>query len=136
MEQEMKVGRIGVAGETNISREKAAGTSEFRELFSDMVAEKLGKIPETIEDMTKTQKELKELRAQREFTETVKHVLPDGSIRVSEYKQGHLESCYIQKPKLHAVVDTSKPIPRAADGSLLTSQQETKLVPCRNILEE
>lgn len=136
MEKTIRVGQTSFAGETNISREKAAGTSEFRELFSDMIAEKLGKIPETIENMTKQRKELRELQAQREFTETVKHVLPDGSIRISEYKQGHLESCYIQKPKLHAVVDTSKPIPRAADGSLLTSQQETKLVPRRNILEE
>ena len=136
MEQEMKVGRIGLAGETNISREKAAGTSAFKELFSDLVAERLGKIPETLETMEAVDKELKELRAQREFTETVKHILPDGSIRISEYKQGHLEACYIQKPELHAVVDRTKTIPRAADGSLLTSQQEMKLEPRRNILEE
>ena len=136
MEQEMKVGRIGVAGETNISREKATGASGFKELFADMVAEKLGKIPETIKTMEEVDKELKELRAQREFTETVKHILPDGSIRISEYKQGHLEACYIQKPKLRAVADRTKPIPRAADGSLLTSQQEMKLEPRRSILEE
>ena len=136
MEKTIRVGQTSFAGETNISREKAAGTSEFRELFSDMIAEKLGKIPETIENMTKQRKELRELQAQREFTETVKHVLADGSIRISEYQQGHLKNCYIQRPKLHVVVDTSKPIPRAVDGSPLTSQQKTKLVPCRNILEE
>ena len=57
VEKTIRVGQTSFAGETNISREKAAGTSEFRELFSDMIAEKLGKIPETIENMTKQRKE-------------------------------------------------------------------------------
>ena len=69
----------GTAGVTNIERAKAKGTDDFKGLFSGMVQEKLDSITETLEEMNARRQEVKELRDQQHFTETVRHVMPDGN---------------------------------------------------------
>ena len=134
---EAKIDGLGiVAGQTQASQKKASGTSEFKQLFSQLVAERKGSLETTLEAMDERREEIKQLKVQREFSETVKRIMPDGSIRISVYENGHLESCYHLAPKLRPVIDESKPIPKAADGTELIGQAAVKYVPRRNILEE
>ncbi|SFT82168.1 hypothetical protein SAMN02910356_02268 [Selenomonas sp. GACV-9] len=134
---EAKIDGLGLlAGQRQSSHKKVSGTDEFKQLFSQLVAERKGSLETTLEAMEERREEIKQLKVQREFSETVKRILPDGSIRISVYENGHLESCYHLRPKLRPVIDESKPIPKAADGTELISQAPVKLVPRRNILEE
>ena len=113
MEQEMRVGRIGLAGETNISREKAAGTSAFKELFSDLVAERLGKIPETLETMEAVDKELKEL----EYTFDILYINSDVYLQESDNR--------------HQSIRAKSPVSRSAfDSEHITSGLRLTVAQC------
>ncbi|SDP22652.1 hypothetical protein [Selenomonas ruminantium] len=126
----------GAAGITNIERTKAEGTDDFRCLFSGMVQEKLNSLTETLEEMNARRQEVKELRDQQNFTETVRHVLPDGTILVREYVDGKLDSSYRKKPHMKDVPDENQPLPRALDGTVLESQIKMKQVPTVRVFED
>ena len=126
----------GTAGVTNIERAKAKGTDDFKGLFSGMVQEKLDSITETLEEMNARRQEVKELRDQKHFTETVRHVMPDGTILVREYVDGRLDSSYRKKPHMKDVPDETQPLPRALDGTVLESQIKMKQVPAVRVFED
>lgn len=126
----------GAAGITNIERTKAEGTEDFKGLFSGMVQEKLNSLTETLEEMNARRQEVKELRDQQNFTETVRHVLPDGTILVREYVDGNLDSSYRKKPHMKDVPDETQPLPRAMDGTVLESQIKMKQVPTVRVFED
>ena len=126
----------GTAGVTNIERAKTDGAEDFKGLFSGMVQEKLNSITETLEEMNARRQEVKELRDQQHFTETVRHVLPDGTILVREYVDGRLDSSYRKKPHMKDVPDETQPLPRALDGTVLESQIKMKQVPAVRIFED
>ena len=126
----------GAAGITNIERTKAEGTKDFKGLFSGMVQEKLNSLTETLEEMNARRQEVKELRDQQNFTETVRHVLPDGTILVREYVDGKLDSSYRKKPHMKDVPDETQPLPRALDGTVLESQIKMKQVPTVRVFED
>ena len=126
----------GAAGITNIERTKAEGTDDFKGLFSGMVQEKLNSLTETLEEMNARRQEVKELRDQQNFTETVRHVLPDGTILVREYVDGKLDSSYRKKPHMKDVSDETQPLPRALDGTVLESQIKMKQVPTVRVFED
>ena len=81
------------AGMTNIERARAEGSDAFKKMFSGMVQERVESLTETLEEMNARQQEIKQLKEQQHFTETIRHVLPDGSILVREYVDGKLDSC-------------------------------------------
>ncbi|SHK76446.1 hypothetical protein SAMN05216582_11656 [Selenomonas ruminantium] len=126
----------GTAGVTNIERAKDKGTDDFKGLFSGMVREKLDSITETLEEMNARQQEVKELRDQQHFTETVRHVMPDGTILVREYVDGRLDSSYRKKPHMKDIPDETQPLPRALDGTVLESQIKMKKVPAVRVFED
>ena len=126
----------GTAGVTNIERAKAKGTDDFKGLFSGMVQEKLDSITETLEEMNARRQEVKELRDQQHFTETVRHVMPDGTILVREYVDGRLDSSYRKQPHMKDVPDETQPLPRALDGTVLESQIKMKKVPTVRIFDD
>jgi hypothetical protein len=71
-----------------------------------------------------------------ESLEVIRHVLPDGSILVKEYVDGKLDTCYRKPPHLKDVPDESQPVPKAADGTELSTQRKMKQVPAVRILED
>lgn len=125
-----------VAGAAGGRANKEAPTEDFQQMFTSLLAQRKGSLQETLEAMEERREEIKQLKVQREFSETVKRILPDGSIRISVYENGHLESCYRLMPKLRPVIDESKPIPKAPDGTELIGQAKVKFVPRRNFLED
>lgn len=133
----VKIDGFGLlAGETGSRQTTTAKAADFQQLFSSLLAQRKGSLEKTLEAMEERREEIKQLKVQREFSETVKRILPDGSIRISVYENGHLENCYRLMPKLRPVIDESKPIPKAPDGTELIGQAKVKFVPRRNILEE
>ncbi len=125
-----------VAGAAGGRANKEAPTEDFQQMFTSLLAQRKGSLQETLEAMEERREEIKQLKVQREFSETVKRILPDGSIRISVYENGHLESCYRLMPKLRPVIDESKPILKAPDGTELIGQAKVKFVPRRNFLED
>lgn len=114
----------------------AAAKADFKKTFAALIEEKRATIRETLEEMNARKMELNEIRKMQKFTETVRRILPDGSILISEYEDGKLVGRDRQKPHLKAVPDESAPPPPLApDGTVLTTQQEMKLVPRQNIFE-
>ncbi len=132
----MRVSGETSAGMTNIERAKAKGTGGFKQLFSSMVQEKVASLTETLEEMNARQQEIKQLKEQQHFTETIRHVLPDGSIMVREYVDGKLDSCYRKRPHMKDVPDESQPLPRAADGTVIEGQIKMKQEPTVRIFED
>lgn len=126
----------GKAGVTNIERSKTEGTDELKGLFAGMVQEKLNSLTETLEEMNARRQEVKELRDQQQFTETVRHVLPDGTILVREYVDGRLDSSYRKKPHMKEIPDENQPLPRALDGTVLESQIKMKKVSTVRIFDD
>ena len=114
------------AGMTNIERARAEGSDAFKKMFSGMVQERVESLTETLEEMNARQQEIKQLKEQQHFTETIRHILPDGK----------LDSCYRKRPHLKDVPDESKPLPRAADGTVLEAQIKMKQVPAVRIFED
>jgi len=134
----MKVTGIdeSMAGFTNLEKVKGQGSGAFKDMFTGLVQERLDNLTEDLEKMNAKKQEISQLKAQQEFTEVIRHVLPDGSILVKEYVDGKLDTCYRKPPHLKDVPDESQPVPKAADGTELSTQRKMKQVPAVRILED
>ena len=134
----MKVTGIdeSMAGFTNLEKAKAQDGGVFKDMFTGLVQERLDNLTEDLEKMNAQKQEISQLKAQQEFTEVIRHVLPDGSILVKEYVDGKLDTCYRKPPHLKDVPDESQPVPKAADGTELSTQRKMKQVPAVRILED
>ena len=134
----MKVTGIdeSMAGFTNLEKVKGQGSGAFKDMFTGLVQERLDNLTEDLEKMNAQKQEISQLKAQQEFTEVIRHVLPDGSILVKEYVDGKLDTCYRKPPHLKDVPDESQPVPKAADGTELSTQRKMKQVPAVRILED
>ncbi len=125
-----------LAGATNIEKDQAEGTEVFKKMFAGLLHKRMATLTETLDAMNKRQEELEQLKAQQNFSEVIRHILPDGSVLVKEYVNGKLDSCYRKPPHLKSVPDESKPVPLAADGTELKSQRKLKQVPAVRIFED
>ena len=125
-----------MAGFTNLEKAKGQGSGAFKDMFTGLVQERLDNLTEDLEKMNAKKQEISQLKAQQEFTEVIRHVLPDGSILVKEYVDGKLDTCYRKPPHLKDVPDESQPVPKAADGTELSTQRKMKQVPAVRILED
>ena len=125
-----------MAGLTNLEKAKAQGDGAFKDMFVGLVQERLDNLTEDLEEMNAKKQEISQLKAQQKFTEVIRHILPDGSILVKEFVDGKLDTCYRKPPHLKEVPDESKPVPKAADGTDLSSQRKMKQVPAVRIFED
>ena len=134
----MKVAGLeeSMAGVTNIEKAKAQGGTAFKDMFAGVVQERLDNLTEDLEEMNARAQEISQLKAQQKFTEVIRHILPDGSILVKEFVDGKLDTCYRKPPHLKEVPDESQPVPKAADGTDLSSQRKMKQVPAVRIFED
>ena len=134
----MKVAGLeeSMAGVTNIEKAKAQGGTAFKDMFAGLVQERLDNLTEDLEEMNAKKQEISQLKAQQKFTEVIRHILPDGSILVKEFVDGKLDTCYRKPPHLKEVPDESQPVPKAADGTDLSSQRKMKQVPAVRIFED
>lgn len=125
-----------LAGLTNLEKAKVQGGDAFKDMFAGLVQERLENLTEDLEEMNARRAEISELKAQHEFTEVIRHILPDGSILVKEFVNGKLDTCYRKPPHLKEVPDESQPVPKAADGTELSSMRKMKQVPAVRIFED
>ena len=134
----MKVAGLeeSMAGVTNIEKAKAQGGTAFKDMFAGLVQERLDNLTEDLVEMNAKKQEISQLKAQQKFTEVIRHILPDGSILVKEFVDGKLDTCYRKPPHLKDVPDESQPVPKAADGTELSTQRKMKQVPAVRILED
>ncbi|WP_297963853.1 hypothetical protein [uncultured Anaerovibrio sp.] len=114
----------------------AAPASIQVESFKKILTQKLGTISDTLAEMMEERAALQQVQAQVAVTEIVRRVMPDGSIRITEYVDGKVKSVEHKPPHMEYVVDKNKPIPRDGDGMLLTSRQAMVLKPKFSIAEE
>ena len=74
-------------------------------------------VRETMEENTERQNEIDTVRAERETTETLTRLMPDGSIRLTEIEGGKIVSETKFRPHMEVVLDMSAPLPQNADGT-------------------
>lgn len=114
------------------------GMETFKEVFSSILQEKRDNLKETLEEMEKKRQELEELETMRRMPEVeiIRRILPDGSIMVTEYRDGDIASRYRKTPHLVAMPDPNAPIPRNSEGNIITGQQKMKQVPKFSLFED
>lgn len=69
-------------------------------------------------------------------TETVRRLLPDGTIRITEYQGSKIKSVLYRHPEMIAVPDLSDPAWHNASDGTPAAQKKMKLIPHRCILDE
>ena len=69
-------------------------------------------------------------------TETVRRLLPDGTLRITEYQDGKVKSVLYRSPELIAVPDFSDPSWHSTPDGLPAAQKKMKLVAHSCVLEE
>ncbi len=127
-------------GSSAVTRLKTAakGAEPFKEMFSSLLQEKRDSLKETLEEMEEKRQELEELEAMRQMPEVeiIRRLMPDGSIMVTEYRDGEIASRYRKTPHMVDMPDPSAPLPRNGDGNIITSQQKMKQVPKYSLFED
>ena len=111
------------------------GTGNFKEMFSEFLQERRDSLKDTLEELEQKRQEQREIRDMQQVTEVIRRIMPDGSILVTEYKDGEIASRYRKKPHLVEVRAPNATPPRNADGNIIEYQQETKMVPKFSIFE-
>lgn len=121
---------------TGKSTAKASKKESVAEDFKNLLNERIDSLDETTKKMDKIKKELKQLKEQREVTEIIRRIMPDGSIQVTKYVEGKIESRYTQSPRMHWELDyASVPKLSESDGTL-SPECATKLVAKRSIADD
>ena len=121
---------------TDKKKQNKAQQQDFKSLFRRFVEERGDTLEETLEKKDEVRKELEALQAQRQVTEIIRRILPDGTIMVTHYEQGNIVDRYFKRPHYKEVPDPSADIPRASDGTRLTAQQKMKFVPKQALLDD
>ncbi|MCR5176556.1 MAG: hypothetical protein K6C05_06845 [Anaerovibrio sp.] len=104
--------------------------------FAELLKSKINTFTETAKEMSQQQEELTSLKKDRAITEIIRRIMPDGSIMVTKYSNGRVESRYRKYPHMVVVPDDTSPIPHSSDGYPLTAQQTMVLKPSRSIAGE
>jgi len=113
-------------------------TETFKKMFSSILQEKRDSLKETLEEMEEKRQELEELEAMRRMPEVeiIRRIMPDGSIMVTEYRDGEVASRYRKTPHMVEMPDPNAPIPRNAEGDIIVSQQKMRQVPKFSLFED
>ncbi len=111
------------------------GTGNFKEMFSELLQERRDNLKDTLDELAQKRQEQRELQDMQQVTEVIRRIMPDGSILVTEYKDGKIAGRYRKKPHLVEVRDPNVAPPRNSDGNIIEYQQEMKAVPKFSIFE-
>ena len=106
------------------------------EAFKEILLEKLGSISDTLEEMREQEEAIQAAKSESQVTEIVRRIMPDGSIKITEYVDGKVKSCQHKPPHLVYVVDKNQPIPKNEEGMALPSKQAMVLKPKFSVAEE
>ena len=67
------------------------------------------------------------------MVETIKRIMPDGTIRVTKMENGQVTEQYEKKPNMMAIPDAT--VPKSIDGVEVPSSQRVKWVPHYNVFD-
>lgn len=130
---------LGIREKWAINREdelKAlTGKSSFAELYQAMLEERVAKLQEILQERGERQLEQERIDAKLNGVEVIRRIMPDGTIRVTKYAGNEILKTMTFQPQMMAVPDTTKEIPRAEDGTRLTSKQAMTFRPRVSVLE-
>lgn len=130
---------LGIREKWAINREdelKAlTGKSSFAELYQAMLEERVAKLQEILQERGERQLEQERIDAKLNGVELIRRIMPDGTIRVTKYAGNEILKTMTFQPQMMAVPDTTKEIPRAEDGTRLTSKQAMTFRPRVSVLE-
>ena len=106
---------------------------DFKAELAAILNEARATVRETIEENTERQQELDTVKAERQTSETLTRIMPDGSIRVAEYEDGQIVSIAKYRQHMQTVIDMSAPLPHNADGTTNLNAAATKLEPSSGV---
>ena len=127
---------ISAVSSSTYGRQEKKPPQDFKSMFRRLVEERGETLEDTLKKNDEVKKELESLQAQRQPTEIIRRTLPDGTIMVTHYDKGDIVNRFFKKPHYKEVPDESKPVPHASDGTELKSQQKTKMVIKRALLDD
>ena len=114
-------------GASSISRDKSSSNSSVKSDYAKILAEKIANAKDDMEKMNKMQEELDYNRklqeeltgknqdddstvsSNEEVTETIKRIMPDGSIRFLKIQDGEIVEQFTKKPHMIVVPDPTAP---------------------------
>ena len=111
---------------SSASRDKHSASDSVKSDYAKILAEKLATAKDDMEQMNRMQEELdlnrklheeltdkdqdgRSATSSIETTETIKRIMPDGSIRFLKIQDGEVVEQFVKKPHLVAVVDPMAP---------------------------
>ena len=121
---------ITESGNCIVSVDSAA--TAFKEILSD----KIDSIKDDTKRMQELRQEIQSLKDDRQITDIIRRIMPDGSVMITEYKDGEIVSRYRKKPHMIAVPDENAPVKLGTDGTPLLAQQTMVMRPSRSIASE
>lgn len=111
------------------------GKSSFAELYQAMLEERAAKLQEALQERSTKQLEQERIDAKLNGVEVIRRIMPDGTIRITKYAGNEILKTMTFQPQMMAVPDTTKEIPRAEDGTRLTSKQAMTFRPHESVLD-
>ncbi len=127
-------------GDSAVTRLRTASkdTNAFKEMFSSLLQERRDNLQDTLKELEKKRQETEELETMRQMPEVeiIRRIMPDGSIMVTEYRDGKVASRYRKTPHMVEMPDPNAPIPRNAQGDIIVGQQKMKQVPKFSLFED
>ena len=123
------------------SRDKPSTKNSVKSDYAKILAEKLATAKNDMEQMNKIQEELdlnrklhEELNGTSqdgnfavssiESTETIKRIMPDGSIRFLKIQDGQIVEQFVKKPHLIAVADPTAPLTPSGNTAVTMKPHE------------
>ena len=123
------------------SRDKSSTNNSVKSDYAKILAEKLATAKDDMERMNKIQEELDYNRKLHEeltgkikdedsnasssdSTETIKRIMPDGSIRFLKIQDGKIVEQFIKKPHLVAVADPTAPLTPSGNTAITMKPHE------------
>ncbi len=123
---------ITESGNGIVSVDSAATANAFKEILAD----KIDSIKDDTKRMQELRQEIQSLKDDRQITDIIRRIMPDGSVMITEYKDGEIVSRYRKKPHMIAVPDENAPVKLGTDGTPLLAQQTMVMRPSRSIASE
>lgn len=133
----MSIEITGLTANRQQTTTNSGTVADTEDSFAALLDEREAELEDTLKKLTKAREEERDFqRALNPEVELIRHIMPDGSTRITRYEDGRLAGTSYQRAHLVPVPDQSRPTPKAADGTELTTQQPQKYVPHMNPLDD
>lgn len=119
---------------TSTSSKRKNAKSAAAQDFSMILLDKLGSIAEDRKRMEEQREAIKEVTAQHNVTEIIRRVMPDGSISVTKYCGGKIESRHRVTPRLK-LIDDENSSSNFFDNNLAIHHLKAELIPRKGFME-